>query len=609
MADTIELVPVHPEHSAVRRSTAMDVVYIHGLDGDAGGTWRHNAQCWWPQWIADDHPRVQVWCLGYPAKIGHLSRLGASSQLNSTDLATACLGLLRDRHIGQRPCIFVCHSLGGLLAKRLLLEANRSEEVDRFQHDNVAAIMFLATPHRGSAVADVLDRLAGAKNVAIKVITATLGFGVVDLGSNVLTTTALIDELKQGAAGLQELNETFGQYYAERHSRDPMRVRVFAETAAMQVAGFPTKVVVDFESANPNLKPRAGASPVVPVKVPGADHSSIVKLTEKDGLVWQSLCKLIADVGTERGSFAFDDPLRNEVARGIYSATKERPLLVGLPSLAALAVGLAPMERAHALAESLADTKGKSLNEATAMLENALHELAAGPGLTKGDVDALEQAAGWLVTLALLERQAIAPARPAPAACVEFSVPVVHETDDADAQGFLNLTIEVCHASLRQWPTRWSLADDNSTVLPGSWVMQSEALSHHSSWHDADHLAYLVERINASAAQGRRPQALVLQSGPSLGESSTVATDTPAGDLPRNRAAPTAAPPRSAFVKQTRAKALIRSRFGAQTGLVIAAVQSGSPYQSETLRSTLASLFGPLVAIALPEPRVGAGRN
>ena len=53
---------------------------------------------------------------------------------------------------------------------------------------------------------------------------------------------------------------------------------------------------------------------------------------------------------------------------------------------------------------------------------------------------------------------------------------------------------------------------------------------------------------------------------------------------------------------QARAKALIRSRFGAQTGLVIAAVQSGSPYQSETLRSTLASLFGPLVAIALPEP-------
>lgn len=142
MGDHIELKPIHPEHASAKRPVAMDIVFIHGLGGDWDATWRFNEYSFWPSWLATAHPEVQVWCLGYPAKMGHLAALGPSVQAGSSQLATAALAHLRNHKIGQRPCIFVCHSLGGLVAKRMLLEANRSEEIDRFKHENVAGIVF-----------------------------------------------------------------------------------------------------------------------------------------------------------------------------------------------------------------------------------------------------------------------------------------------------------------------------------------------------------------------------------------------------------------------------------------------------------------------------------
>ncbi len=179
MSTEIELLKFQPQHQAQRRTTSMDVVFVHGLGGDLIKTWQHGPQHSWPQWVADDHPSVQVWSLGYPAAIGHLLQVGESTQLGTRQLAIAIADRLRNAtpSVGTRPCVFVCHSSGGLLIKRMLVEARvqAGADIDAFRHANVASVMFLGTPHRGSAVATALNMLDGVKNVSAQMLLPLLG--------------------------------------------------------------------------------------------------------------------------------------------------------------------------------------------------------------------------------------------------------------------------------------------------------------------------------------------------------------------------------------------------------------------------------------------------
>jgi hypothetical protein len=146
-----------------------DVVFVHGLGGDAFATWRHDRDesDSWPHWLGLKCPDVGVWSLGYAASPTLWARLLPVIGLGSRDSgysmalpdrALQALDLMVRRGIGERPLLFVCHSLGGLLAKQLLRKSSDSPDPRARQVANrTRAVLFLATPHTGAALASLAN--------------------------------------------------------------------------------------------------------------------------------------------------------------------------------------------------------------------------------------------------------------------------------------------------------------------------------------------------------------------------------------------------------------------------------------------------------------------
>ncbi len=146
-----------------------DVMFIHGLAGDAFTTWRHgtDASTSWPHWVGQEFPSVGVWSLGYAASptkwtrfLGLFSRRFRNSghTMPLPDRALQVLDLMAQRGLGQRPILFVCHSLGGLLAKQILRTA--ADCIDHRKQAvfaNTSAVLFLATPHAGADLASLVN--------------------------------------------------------------------------------------------------------------------------------------------------------------------------------------------------------------------------------------------------------------------------------------------------------------------------------------------------------------------------------------------------------------------------------------------------------------------
>ena len=108
------------------------------------------AQGFWPSWIGSDFANVGVWTLGYRADVSAWT----SESMPLADRGTAILETLANEGIGERPVVFITHSMGGILAKQILRHATsfgvkRWEAIAR----NTRGIAFLATPHAGADLA------------------------------------------------------------------------------------------------------------------------------------------------------------------------------------------------------------------------------------------------------------------------------------------------------------------------------------------------------------------------------------------------------------------------------------------------------------------------
>jgi tetratricopeptide (TPR) repeat protein len=227
------------------------VVFVHGLGGHVYDTWRRRADddTFWPLWLAEDIPGLTVYSLAYEAPASNW--LGTAMPLQ--DRAVNILEcLLSEADLASGPIVFVGHSLGGLIVKKILLDlqqqANRRSEAAALLA-RVTQIVFAATPHTGSSKANLLDRLRF-----------------------VAWPTSIARVLAANDPALRDINVAYRGLADER--RDALRHRIFYETR-----NTPAGVIVDEASADPGLP----GDPPVPID---ADHIDIVKPADRASLIY-----------------------------------------------------------------------------------------------------------------------------------------------------------------------------------------------------------------------------------------------------------------------------------------------------------------------------------
>lgn len=111
-------------NSSKRRLTEVSIVAVHGLGGDWEQTWtEENGQIWLRDFLPSHLPhRARVFSYGYD------SSTAFSKSVADIDVQAA---ILLDRLEGKRsalaeqsrPVVFIAHSLGGILVKKVSVTA------------------------------------------------------------------------------------------------------------------------------------------------------------------------------------------------------------------------------------------------------------------------------------------------------------------------------------------------------------------------------------------------------------------------------------------------------------------------------------------------------
>ncbi|KAI9118528.1 hypothetical protein K1719_010860 [Acacia pycnantha] len=232
--------------SSDEKTPPLDVVFVHGLRGGPYKSWRlaedksptksslvekidqetGKLGSFWPgEWLSDDFPDARLFTLKYKTNLTQWS--GASLPLQ--EVSSMLLEKLLAAGIGDRPVIFVTHSMGGLVVKQILYKAME----EKFDHlvNNTIGIVFYSCPHFGSKLADVPWRM-----------------GIV------LRPAPSIGELRRGSSRLTELND----YIRHLHKKGKLDVLSFCETKVTPIVegygGWAFRVeIVPIESAYPGF--------------------------------------------------------------------------------------------------------------------------------------------------------------------------------------------------------------------------------------------------------------------------------------------------------------------------------------------------------------------
>ncbi len=165
---------------------------------------------------------------------------------------------LRQSGVGQRPVVFVGHSMGGLLAKSILVQAEQKGYKDFVQ--NIKGFAFISTPHHGSSLANM--------NWTAKMV---------------FFPSTEFSDLEVGSRQLTELHERFLRHAS---TRDNLQFVSFGETRATVLFGRDVIFV-------PQNSSRLSLGTYHEVDT---NHMNICKPLSKDSLVYQKILCFVKSI-------------------------------------------------------------------------------------------------------------------------------------------------------------------------------------------------------------------------------------------------------------------------------------------------------------------------
>lgn len=228
----------------------IDFIFVHGLGGGSRKTWSKTSSTthFWPQeWLPKDptFKNVRVHSFGYDSDWVK----GKDNCLNIHHFGKALLGeMSTSPYLSQTntAIVLIGHSMGGLVIKKAYMLAKQGAAYKTLTQ-RVHTIYFLATPHRGSDSAKLLNNIL---HIAY-------------------SSRAYVADLERGSGAVQSINDEFRNYSAD------MDLWSFYETQKLKI-GVLSTLIVDPESATLGYREEKQ----MPMN---ADHRSICKFeTETD---------------------------------------------------------------------------------------------------------------------------------------------------------------------------------------------------------------------------------------------------------------------------------------------------------------------------------------
>ncbi|CZT06939.1 related to vegetatible incompatibility protein HET-E-1 [Rhynchosporium graminicola] len=244
----------------------LDLIFVHGLGGGSTKTWCSSedvTQFWPKEWLPREPGihNMRIHSYGYDAD-WQSSR--ASSTINVHDFGHQLLERLRGCSSISRsptPIVFVAHSMGGLVVKQAYVLA-RQDPAFADLAKRIEAMIFLATPHRGSDLAQTLNNVLRA--------------------SGMMTSRSYISNLSGQNELLALLNDSF------RHYAPDISLYSFYESRPTNIF-LQSEVIVTKDSAVLGYPHERSA-------MLDADHKQICKFSSSSDPNYTTFCEALRSV-------------------------------------------------------------------------------------------------------------------------------------------------------------------------------------------------------------------------------------------------------------------------------------------------------------------------
>ncbi|KAK8088309.1 hypothetical protein PG997_003270, partial [Apiospora hydei] len=261
----------------------VDVVLVHGLNGDPQRTWTGKNDVFWPTDLLPQslrNTRANILVYGYNADV-YSKKHGVNPSdnfifMHAQTLVTSLTHYRKDEQTSNNPIIWVCHSLGGILVKRALLYSNdlRASQHEDYRQIFVSTfgIIFLGTPHVGSDMGSWAVMLQGMSDAVIP-------------KAFWHSESVLLKTLKRDNETLQNINNHFLDIYQR------FKILMAHENHKTDLKG--TKMlVVDAQSASPQL-------PGVTYFAIEATHSGMCKFESRNSPGYRTVAITIKEWAEE----------------------------------------------------------------------------------------------------------------------------------------------------------------------------------------------------------------------------------------------------------------------------------------------------------------------